>query len=238
MRRAVTVLVSGCGRIAFAPTSDAAVDAMSDSAVGTVDGAGTDAAAQTRTFGERPGLDFRNVTTDTYLSNEGIETTLNYGGATVLRSEQDVGERILIRIDTSGLPTSTVVISAMLTVAITQQIGAATLTARPILEAWNEGAADGSTGAANYFDRAAATGWASPGAASPGSSGAPIGTAMPTMLGDLVIELDPSTVQGWITSPASNFGVVIDNSSTESVRVASSENTSTTSPMLTITFVP
>lgn len=62
---------------------------------------------------------------------------------------------------------------------------------------------------------------------------------MPTTTGDLAMALDPTTVGTWVTTPAQNFGMIFFNSSGESVRFASSEDTTATQrPVLTVPYVP
>lgn len=230
------LLLAGCGRVGFAPIDDAALIAASD--VGTPLG-DVPSNAMTRSFGERPGLDFTGVTTDTFISNEAGEPDLNNGQADELRSEQDVSERILIRFALDAIPPSAQIIDAELTVSITQFDPSTVLSAYRVLEAWEEGTGDGSPGVANFVLRQGANAWSTAGAGMPGSAGDPLGSLSPTMLGDARMMLDLGIVQRWVTNPADNFGLVLFNSFTESTRIASSEaSDASTRPMLIVTYLP
>lgn len=230
------LLLAGCGRVGFAPIDDAALIAASD-----VGGPLGDVPmnAVTSSFGERPGLDFPGVTTDTFISNELGEATLNYGAADVLRSEEDVSERILIRFALDAIPSSAQIIDAELTVYVTQVGASSVLTAYRLLEPWDEGTGDGTAGTANFTLRQGSGAWSTQGAGMPGSSGNPIGSLSPTTLGDALMMLDIGVVQQWVSSPSTNLGFVLFNSFTESTRIASSEATdSSQAPMLIVTYVP
>jgi len=234
--RWATLLLAGCGRVGFAPIDDAALIAATD--VGPPLG-DVPSNAMTRSFGERPGLDFTGVTTDTFISNEVGEATLNNGAADVLRSEQDVSERILIRFALDAIPPSAEIIDAELTVSITQFDPSTVLTAYRLLESWEEGAGDDTAGVANFTLRQGSDAWTPPGAGMPGSAGDPLGTLSPTMLGDARMMLDLGIVRRWVSNPAENFGLVLFNSSVQSTRIASSEaSDATQAPMLIVTYVP
>lgn len=240
--RWVLILAAGCGRVGFSPTSDGG-SATADMAGPQIDGgplADAPSNALVRTFGERSGADVTGVTADTYISTEAGEPFSNYGATEELRSEQDVNERILLRFDLGSLPTSATVFDARVTVNILQVAPPATLTPRRLLEAWTEGNADGAAGVANSTQRTAVAAWTTVAAGSPGSSSAtPMGTAAVTATGDLTIQLDAVTVQGWIADAGQNFGMIFFNSSGESVRFASSEHANTgIRPLLTVTYVP
>lgn len=234
-------LASACGRISFDASTDASSDARSD---GRGDARGDEIpdappGAMTLTFGERGNANVQGVTSDTFISNEAGEPTLNYGGTDELRSEQDVDERILIRFDVSAIAPTATVIGATLFVVVTEANVAATWELRPLLEPWAEGTFDGLPGAANYTQRMLATNWATAGASEPGSAGSVVATMQPTALGPISEELPAAVVQSWVTTPANNFGFIFYNTSTNTARMASSEYpTPDARPMLAVTFVP
>ncbi|HEY5921089.1 MAG TPA: DNRLRE domain-containing protein [Kofleriaceae bacterium] len=227
-----------CGRIGFAPLDDGG---LTTGDTRLVDGRVIDAPpnAITVTFGERTNADFNGVTRDTYISNEAGEPTLNYGATDELRSELDVDERILLRFDLTAIPPTATVFEVLLAVEVTEANAAADWLVHPLLEAWAEGTSDGAPGAANFTQRIVAAAWATTGAGPPMSAGAPFATLKPATLGALIATLPNATVQGWITSPATNQGMIFLNTNTNSARMASREaSPSNNRPMLTVTYVP
>jgi hypothetical protein len=241
MRWAFAMAVVACGRTGFDTAGDTQ-DAPVGDALADVPGSMPDANPNsiTRTYGLRTGVDVVAPTSDTFISNEAGESLQNNGGADVLRSEQDVSEHILLRFDLAAIPVSAQVVAASVTIRIVQFDPSATLSAHPLLERWTEGTGDGTAGVANFIDRDTNVPWTTIGAGSPGSSSStPIGSAMPTAAADLSMSLSPPAVQAWVSAPAQNFGMIFFNSSSQSVRFASSEESAATQrPMLTITYVP
>lgn len=234
---AASVLALGCGRVGF----DRSTDGGAGDDGGVTDGLTVDlpANALTLTFGERPTADVQGVTFDTFISNEAGEPTLNYGGTDELRSELDVNERILLRFDTSAIPTTATVLQARIALEITQTDPAATWSLRRVLEPWTEGTVDGTAGTANYTQRTAGTAWTTAGCGEPGSATPSFATVTDIQLGTATLGLLEPTVQMWIATPAENHGLVFYNTFTESVRFASSEHgTASLRPLLTITYVP
>lgn len=241
---AVVVILGGC-RFGFSDSiaaDDAAGDDIGDVADGPLDDAPIDALppnAITWSFGERTGSTKTNVTTDTYISNEVGKQMLNFGGTDVLRAEQDVPERILVRFDVSAIPASSSVVAARIVVGISQFDANAQLSVRPVLEQWTENTLDGATGEANYTQRTAAVSWTTAGAGSPGSAGPVIGSVVTFGLVDHVILIDVAVVQGWITNPSTNFGMAFEHSSASSVRFFSSEaSNASLRPQLVVSYTP
>jgi len=242
---ALLVVSTGC-RLGFDGShlerDDAPVD---DDASGSDDDAGpTDSMmvdvppnAVTVTFGERASSMVKNATADTYISNDTGEPTFNYGVSDDLRAEADKGERILFRFDVSSIPSSATVIAATLEVDVTQN-NSADVEVRPILEPWLEGTLDGTSGQPSYLERSLGTAWATTGCGSPDSAGTTITTFKPLNAGVNAVALPGATVQGWVTSPATNYGIILFNTDTNSVRLASSEDPVAQRPELTVTYLP
>lgn len=231
------VALVGCGRVGFGPLDD---DGGRDDDV-RGDGVIADVPpnAMTVTFGERQTAMVQSVTRDTFISNEAGEPTFNYGSTDVLRSEQDVNERILLRFNLSSIPTTATVFDAKLTVEITQMNALATLELHAVLEPWSEGSLDGAAGAANYTERMTGTAWSTVGCGEPLSAGATIASAAPSALGSLPIPIPVATVQTWVTTPAQNFGIVFYNTHTDTARIASREHgTPEFRPQLAVAYVP
>jgi hypothetical protein len=234
--------LAACGRVSFGLIGDAGSTGVGD---GRSDVRMSDAPidvppnAITRTFGERLSADFKNVTSDTFISNEAGEPTLNYGATDELRSEQDVNERILLRFSLAAIPTTATVFQVFLAIEVTEANPNANWQLHPLLEAWAEGTGDGVTGAANYTQRAAALTWTTLGAGTPGSAGALFVATQPSALGPLVIGLPVQSVQNWVANPAANFGMVFVNDHTDTARMASRESAiDAARPLLTVTYVP
>jgi hypothetical protein len=212
----VPMVLVACGRLGFEEPA-ASIDAP-------VAGPGT------ITFGETPTANVTNVTADAYMSDESGETTRNYGGATRLDCEGSE-KRALLRFDLSTLVPGTPVTSTLLHLQFTSASG--TVTLRPVLEAWTEGTQTGAAGVVNYVQRTAGTSWTTVGAGSPGSSGASI-ASFAASTGANTVALPADTVQGWVDTPSTNFGIRIDCSGDTSV--ASRESATTTSrPQLDVT---
>ncbi|HUS32552.1 MAG TPA: DNRLRE domain-containing protein [Kofleriaceae bacterium] len=241
MRSALVFGLLGCGRIGFAPIDDRVGDAAATDDAAMIDGRPIDAPANavTVSFGDRGDATFQATASDTYISNEAGEPTLNYGFSDELRSEQDVDERILLRFDVDTIPPTATVFQVQLSITVTEANTVATWFVHPVLEQWSEGTADGTAGAANFTQRMPGTAWAVVGAGMPGSSGLAFATIKPNALGTINATLPNAPVQNWVTNPATNFGMIFLNDDTNTARFAASENaTPAMRPLLTVTYVP
>lgn len=239
--RGALVLLAACGRVGFDGPQDTA-PLPGDIAVG--DGTGdsstmTDAppGSVTYTFGEAPATMFKNVTRDTFISNEAAEPGFNYGADNDLRIERDVDERVLIAFDLAMLPSGATVVAATLDITLSQvPLVPSPINIHRMLESWDEGSQSGSPGVANFTTRSGATSWSSVGAGEPSSSGPSIAQFTPAA-GRLAIALPVSLISAWVSSP--NHGVVLLSTNDSSTRFVSREGqTATDRPVLTITFVP
>lgn len=207
----IVVAVAGCGRWGFdnddldashgdsgGGTKDAAIDAFS---MGTM----------VVSFGERTGATHLNVSTDTSLSS--TQPTFNYGGDDSFNnSPTDVA---LLRFDLTALPPSTVVVGAQLRIASEDTaLASGTAEIYQALEAWTEGSGMGAAGVANYTMRTVALPWTTPGAGAPGSrSTTSVGSFVPSAINtDYAVTFNAAgvaAVQGWVNTPATNFGFAI-----------------------------
>jgi hypothetical protein len=240
MKSAAVVVLAllGCGRLSFAPLGDSDASITDDS---IIDARPIDAPANaiTVTFGDRGDATFPATASDTFISNEAGEPTLNYGFTDELRSEQDVDERILLHFDIDTIPTTATVFDVKLSITVTQANALAVWSVHPVLEQWSEGTADGTAGAANFTQRMPGTAWATVGAGMPGSSGLAFATIRPNALGLITATLPTQPIQAWVTNPATNFGMIFFNSDTDTARFAASESgTPSMRPLLTVTYVP
>jgi hypothetical protein len=243
MKSAAVVLLGlfGCGRLSFAPLGDTDASNTDDADDASSDGRSIDAPANAIivTFGDRADATFPATASDTFISNEAGEPTLNYGFTDELRSEQDVDERILLHFDIDAIPTTATVFDVQLSITVTQANALAIWSVHPVLEQWSEGTADGTAGAANFTQRMPGTAWAIPGAGMPGSSGLAFATIRPNALGLINAVLPAQPVQNWVANPATNFGMIFFNSDTDTARFAASETgTPSMRPLLTVTYVP
>lgn len=239
----IPLVLVACGRLGFeepAPSSDGAVGdgAASDGPAGDGPIGGIDAAIDapvagpgTTTFGETPTANVTSVTTDAYMSDEGGSTTSNYGGSTSLGCEGSE-KRALLRFDLSSLAPGTPVTSVVLRLSFTGG-AAGTVMFRPVLEAWTEGTQSGAAGVVNHLQRTAGTSWTTVGAGSPGSSGASF-MSFTASSGANTVALPAATVQSWVDTPSTNFGILIACSGDSNI--SSRENATTTSrPQLDVT---
>jgi len=239
----IPLVLVACGRFGFeepAPSSDSPLgdSASNDGPAGDGPVGGIDAAIdapitgpETTTFGETPTANVTNVTADAHMSSEGGSTTNNYGASTSLDCE-GTEKRALLQFDLSSLPPGTPVTGVQLHLQFTGGAGS-TVTIRPVLEAWTEGTQSGTTGVVNHVQRTIGTSWTTAGAGSPGSSGASI-MSFSASSGANTVALPAATVQSWVDTPSTNFGVLIACSGDSTI--SSSENATTSSrPQLDVT---
>jgi hypothetical protein len=245
MRRGAVCLLAlfGCGRISFSPLDDGGGSSTTDANTDATDARPIDAPpnAITVTFGDRGDATFPATASDTFISNEAGEPTLNYGFTDELRSEQDVSERILLQFDVDMIPPTATIFQVQLAITVTQENPTATWFLHTVLEQWSEGAQDGAPGAANFTERMAGTTWAIPGAGMPGSSGLSFATITPNALGTITATLPNQPIQDWVANPATNFGMIFFNAdvNANTARFAASEDaTPSMRPLLIVTYVP
>lgn len=161
--------------------------------------------------------------------------------------------RALMEFDmaSGGIPAGSVILSVSLSVTQTKigPAGAANFELRPLLAAWGEGSSNGSgtgspatSGDATWNFRMFNTdSWSSPGGDF-GSASAT--TSMGTALNTYTFNSTPNLVadvQGWLDSPASNFGWLLRASSesgTSAREFGSRESALAQQPSLVITYTP
>lgn len=216
------VLAAGCGRFGFGITD------AGDTGSGRSDGSGS-IDAGTTSFGETPTATVNGVTFDTQVSNEAGSTGANFGASTTLECQINQ-KRVLFRFDLSALAPETVVVSAQLHVGMSG--GSGTTTIYPVLESWTVGTQNGTAGVANNTQRTAVANWTTAGALPPGSAGSAIAT-FTMMTGWNAVTLPAATVQGWINTPGTNFGVMIDCGGDDNVHPSES-STATQRPQLDV----
>ena len=241
----ILLLVVGCGRLGFdAPAEDAPVapadtSGPPDDAPGDAPGDTTFGRTVTVSFGEAPGTDVMNATSDTFISQEAGETLLNYGADDELRIERDVNERGLLRFELTAIPATATVLTATIDLTVTElPAGTTQLQLSRMLESWTEGTGQGTSGSASYINRSGTIPWLVPGAGPPLSSTAVIAGSSPA-LGRATYPVDTSVVQLMVTSPATNHGFLLTTNNDDSTRIVSSEGTPASDrPVLTVTYVP
>ena len=236
------MLLAGCGRVGFDSTGAGPFDATGEGALDAprrddspmIDGP---PGSVTYTFGEAEATMFKNVTRDTYISNDLAEPALNYGGDTEIRIERGANKRALIGFEIQNVPTTALVLFATLEFTATRiPVIPAAIDIHPVLEAWDEGNQSGTNGVANYTTRVGAISWSSAGAGQPSSSGPSVAQFTPA-LGRQTISLPVSMISAWVTGP--NHGMILLSTSDDSTRLTTSEGTpSVDRPVLTVKFVP
>jgi hypothetical protein len=180
----------------------------------------------------------QNTGEDTYLSNETGEAGFNFGEDDEVRLEADAQERALFVFDIQAIPTTATVLNAALTLETIQlPASPGAIRIHAISEAWQEGSSAGTAGVANWTFRQPLIPWSLPGASPPASASAALGSFTPTALGPITISLPTPRVQTWVTTPTTNFGVLLVSTSNESTRFVASESSMVTvRPLLTITY--
>ena len=138
----------------------------------------------------------------------------------------------VVRFDTSAIPTTAVVMMAEMSLFDDGDAGMAN-TVYPLLESWDEATATSN-------QRMTGVAWAGAGATPPSRGATAIGTFTPaTANTTYTFPLTTAVVQGWVTTPATNFGVAIATTNSDGSRFASRErSTASQRPSLRVTFQP
>jgi hypothetical protein len=169
--------------------------------------------AATVSFGDRDGA-IPNTLFDTFLDINGDEPN-NFGAHPDLHLRSAFEAPILIRVDVSAIPDVATVAGARLRLEVTFDEIPAGRAVRvfEMNESWIEGTGNNSAGAANHTHRNPDDEWATHGAAPPSrDSNAIASQTIATTIdegGELVIELPPQLVAGWIANPATNLGIAL-----------------------------
>ena len=191
MRGALAIFLVGCGRVGFDPLGTSPEPPP------------VDAPPNAQTL-------ITDVVADTYISTAG-SSDANFGASLTLVVNDAPARRPLLRFDLSTLPSTAAVFSVDLIIAAdaTTKPDANPAQVRVLREAWDEGTADGQTGAASWLQRQTGVAWTTAGADVPSSDVAPIATFTVTGAGRYEIPLDRTVVAAWLADPASNAGVLI-----------------------------
>jgi hypothetical protein len=169
--------------------------------------------AATLRFGDRDGA-IPNTLFDTFLSG-GTDEDDNFGGHADLHLTASEEEPILIRVDVSAIPPGVTITAARLRLEVSAEDIAAgrVVEAFELNQSWTEGTGDGTEGIANHVLRNQNAEWSAHGAMPPSRDATAIASetiaATITAGNELVIDLPPRLVAGWVDSPATNFGIAI-----------------------------
>jgi len=120
----------------------------------------------------------------------------------------------LLRFDLSPICPGSIVQTAQLELTTTDDnLGSnGTVAVYMMLEDWDEGGGNigGNTGFANWTERKSGVAWSGPGASPPSREAQPIHTFLPTDTNHQYKEaLPPASIQKWVTTPSSNFGLAV-----------------------------
>jgi hypothetical protein len=183
------------------PSTDGALDAPADATVGS------EAMVQaTMTF---------TSAADIYLRTS-LAPNENTNGADFFIVDGDNIATGLVRFDLAAIPTSAVVMMAELMLYDDGDSGMEN-TVYPLLESWDEATATSN-------QRATGMAWLGAGATPPSRGATAIGTFTPaTANTTYTFALTTSVVQGWVSAPATNFGVAITTTNSDGSRFASRE---------------
>jgi hypothetical protein len=213
-------------------------DALADAAPPPV----VDAApreAVTVTFGERPTSDVTGVTFDTYLSSGNPGD--NKGAKDVFFATAADTRHALLRFDLSSISQDAEVVAASLSLFTTDFATGGAVRIYPMLEAWDEGDQDDASGVCNWSFRKPLVAWSGAGATPPSSGRDFVAEMVPdATFTEFTTQLPTALVQGWVSSPAANFGVTLTAVSADGDFGFSAREAllGRRRPQLTITFVP
>jgi hypothetical protein len=162
--------------------------------------------AVTVTFGERPTSDVAAVTFDTYLSSGNPGE--NKGAKDAFYATSADTRHGLLRFDLSAISPDAVVESATLSLFTNDFATGGAVRIHAMLEAWDEGDQDDAAGFANWNFRKPFVAWSGAGATPPSCGSQPVAEIVPTAaLSEFTTVLPRELVQGWVSSPAANFGL-------------------------------
>jgi hypothetical protein len=217
-------------------------DAVADAAPMTAVDARPDAApgqAVTVTFGERPTSDVTRVTFDTYLSSGNPGD--NKGAKDAIFATSADTRHGLLRFDLTSISPDAEVVEASLSLFTNDFATGGAVRLYPMLEAWDEGDQDDASGFCNWNFRKPLVAWSGAGATPPSSSAEPVAEIVPdAILTEFTTRLPAELVQGWVSSPAANFGITLTAVSRDGDFGFSSREAllGRRRPQLTVTFVP
>jgi hypothetical protein len=190
--------------------------------------------------GVSPSSSYAGVS-DTWLQ-EGLPST-NSGGDTLLRMDRDYptdsrkSANALLRFDLSDIPPGATVRSVQLTVHVANRTSGEGYFLYAASRAWNESQA-------TWTQATSGSAWSAPGARGAADRGSTVlGTLLPTVAGTYTVTLGAdglAAVQGWVNTPASNHGFVLDAlTNMDGLDLASSEaSTLAQRPRLDVTYTP
>jgi hypothetical protein len=145
------------------------------------------------------------IIADTYISLGAPAT--NFGSAVSITIAP--GNTGLVQFNLASIPSPSAVSVAYLKVYINKVTTAGTLTFSPVLSAWTEGSVT----------------------SSPGPSVGASFASVPVSAANTFVLIDVTAqVNGWLASPASNFGIAIAGSGATAVLLDTKENTATSHP--------
>ncbi|MEO5727938.1 MAG: DNRLRE domain-containing protein [Byssovorax sp.] len=200
------------------------------------------ALVSTSTFqkGVSPSSSYAGVT-DTTL-RESTPTTTDGADASVTADFDDPAAsgkhtNCLLRFDVASSPAGSVVSSATLTVNVTNRTSGSGYALYPLSRSWSETQA-------TWQSAASGSAWAAAGAhGASDRSGAAIGSLTPTVTGKAIVTLNAAgvaAVQGWVDSPSTNFGFVVDTGDNADGLAFESSNAAVAEsrPGLAVAFAP
>lgn len=257
--------VSGNGVVTFSPTGAAAVTTAAFSSAGVYqlraaasDGISTTEAYVTVVVNPDPsipitvsfqdGVDGYSGEVDLSISTQSAAAYNGFNGntfrSTTLYAQDTsatggfIGEP-LIRFDNLTFPPGAKVLSATLTVNVTTYSAGYELTGRYLNAFWNQAAPQYKIG---WINRDTNLLWASPGARGEGSdliAGKSFSlTGFSQGMNQVrTVTLDPAVVRGWVESPGSNYGVVLQSNAAHSGTLSSGFDTTVARrPKLTVVY--
>jgi hypothetical protein len=181
------------------------------------------------------------ATRDTQLYSP--DPTFNFGDflEIMCANETGIDSPVLFGFTLTSIPTTATVQSAVLHISTSSNVlTGGSVTIFKLLQDWTEGTLDGTPGVANYNDRQVNTPWATSGARGGSRASSASASFSPTTANTTYdVNLPVALVQAWVSSPGTNFGVVMTASSSQDVAfLTRATGTASKRPRLTVTYLP
>jgi hypothetical protein len=171
------------------------------------------------------------VISDTWVDSLNQSTT--FGSQPNMFADGDTTPATsLLRADLTTIPANAVVQSAVLHIWVSNDTGAA-VHVYQMLESWDEATA-------TWLVRSTGVGWSAPGAAPPSRGTMSLGSFVPdVMYAEKTATIANTIVQGWVTAPATNYGLAITTADADGSAWRTRENTTVANhPVLVVTYLP
>jgi hypothetical protein len=168
------------------------------------------------------------------------DPTFNYGNfaEVVCAASPTLDSPVLFGFDLGSLPPGAIVESAILRLTTANNaLTAGQVAVFALLEQWAEGSQNGAPGAASYNERLPGVPWSAAGAMPPSRAGvAAASFAATSTMTAFEVPLPVALVQGWVDTPAANFGVILTCPSGQDAAFYARGSTASRQPRLVVSY--